>query len=492
MDDSFHIHLASNVAPETFPNNTPSDFKTPLAEELRLHGATWEVAVKDIMYPSYVSSTTTADKLYFHKYNINVDKDIPYAVKNGRYVPYTETLHTSNLKDAGNKAKYICDAVNSSYLGRRNVIQLEYREHDAKKFILHLFKYVLLSIDVSLQTYLGFNQRSFYKGSHWSWTSFNENAPTPESIDLQVRDIHALQTQTRTIKRIPDMGGAIVTADTIVTNEKSPKEHKRTFELYVSKSRLMAHIKEKGEFTAIEFDEETAKALLIEQYHPIDEKDGLIILNLDLNGKGLSDVKKHSITLYSSTPKPSTFAGMSKTPDDFIELSQNTNYKSPRDFLKQLNSKAEEFKYKFIFSPSTARFKLENQGNHCIKMTESLATILGFEVGKKQEFLFCEKAHRATYPPVLHRGINNLFIYSNIVNSVLVGNTKAPLLLTCAFKKSVQDIMVHQEFLNPTFVPISHSSIHQIDILIRDEVGQPIPFLYGKTVLTLQFRKRRI
>ena len=51
--------------------------------------------------------------------------------------------------------------------------------------------------------------------------------------------------------------------------------------------------------------------------------------------------------------------------------------------------------------------------------------------------------------------------------------------------------MVHQEFLNPTFVPVTRSNIHQVDILVRDDTGEPTPFLYGKITLTLQFRKIR-
>ena len=483
MAESFHVHLASNVAPDTFPNNTPYDFKTPLAEELRLHGAAWEVAVKDIMYPCYVSSTTTADKLYFHKYNFNLEGDIPYRVENGKYMPYIETLEFPVLKNVQDKAKYVCDVLNSTYLGKTGIIRLEYRE-ESEKFILHLYRHVLLTIDVRLQTYLGFKQRSFYKGSTWTWSPFDGNENLIRGTDIQVHEYQALQSQTLELKPFSnDVMGAFI--------EKvlPTKEVKRPFEVFISEKRFVIRIYEKGEFAIVQFDADTAKALLIEQFHVIHPKEEMLVFELDPNGKGIT-TGRHSITVYFSAPKPSTVAGLSQTPDDFIELLQNTDYKSPRDFLKQLNSKAAKFKYKFSFSPANARFQLENKGQHCIKMSESLSSILGYERNDKKEFLFCETAHQATYPPLLHRGINNLFVYSNIVNSVLVGNTKAPLLLVCAFKESSQGIMVHQEFLNPTFVPVSRSSIHQIDILVRDEVGQAIPFLYGKTVLTLQFRKR--
>ena len=121
MEESFHIHLASNVAPDTFPNNTPSDFKTPLADELHLHGGSWEVAVKDIMYPCYVSSTTAADKLYFHKYNFNIEEDIPFQLVNGRYMPHSETLSIPANQSAKHKVKTVCEVMNSSLLAKKGV-----------------------------------------------------------------------------------------------------------------------------------------------------------------------------------------------------------------------------------------------------------------------------------------------------------------------------------------------------------------------------------
>ena len=79
---------------------------------------------------------------------------------------------------------------------------------------------------------------------------------------------------------------------------------------------------------------------------------------------------------------------------------------------------------------------------------------------------------------------------SNIVNTVYVGDVKAPLLLTCPFRKDPNSNVNQLEFLNPTFTKLNRSTIRQIDIEIYDDAGALVPFLYGRTLLTLEFRKR--
>ena len=52
----FHLVLPSNVAPETFPNNEPNHFYTPLSKPLYFDGIGWRVALKEITYQNSVLS----------------------------------------------------------------------------------------------------------------------------------------------------------------------------------------------------------------------------------------------------------------------------------------------------------------------------------------------------------------------------------------------------------------------------------------------------
>ena len=123
-------------------------------------------------------------------------------------------------------------------------------------------------------------------------------------------------------------------------------------------------------------------------------------------------------------------------------------------------------------------------------MTKSLASILGYEA--LDFIIYHNGSHMADDFPLLNRGITSLYVYCNIIDSVFVGNVKAPLLLTCPFKKmDKQDFVNRLEFLNPTYISLNRKNIQRIDIGIYDDSGVLIPFLYGKTNVTLDFRRKK-
>ena len=179
----------------------------------------------------------------------------------------------------------------------------------------------------------------------------------------------------------------------------------------------------------------------------------------------------------------------SNTPIDVINVNAKETFKRPSDFVPHLNTNiANRHDVKFTFDENEQRFYLKCGRNTFVQLSKSLATILGFS--NLQTFKARPSTvHRANDFPVLDRAITSLYVYSNIVESVFIGNVKASLLLTCPFQKSTTNNVSQLEFLNPTYTKLNRSTIHQIDIAIHDEAGALVPFLYGKTVLTLTFRK---
>ena len=77
------------------------------------------------------------------------------------------------------------------------------------------------------------------------------------------------------------------------------------------------------------------------------------------------------------------------------------------------------------------RFCLHIGETHHVEMSPSLSSILGFTQDDIQSAKKFNTKIKASLFPILDRGINNLYVYSNIVESVFVGNVKAPLMLTC-------------------------------------------------------------
>ena len=156
-----------------------------------------------------------------------------------------------------------------------------------------------------------------------------------------------------------------------------------------------------------------------------------------------------------------------------------------------LNMQSKTYDYSFTFNHHVKRFELHNGSTHVIEMTKSLASILGFQSVSENRF-HPNVSVRAPEFPIFDREITALYVYTNIIDSVYIGDVQAPLLLTCPFKtKQRKEVVTQQEFLNPCYAPVNRANIQQIDIGIYDDAGALIPFLYGKTKISLHFRKRQ-
>jgi hypothetical protein len=77
-----------------------------------------------------------------------------------------------------------------------------------------------------------------------------------------------------------------------------------------------------------------------------------------------------------------------------------------------------------------------------------------------------------------------MYVYCDIASFVPVGNTKSPLLRVCNVSGSYGEI-VRVTFDRPFYVPVSRREFDTILIDIRNELGQPMPFEFGKSVVTI-------
>ena len=85
--------------------------------------------------------------------------------------------------------------------------------------------------------------------------------------------------------------------------------------------------------------------------------------------------------------------------------------------------------------------------------------------------------------------LSSMYIYSSVVDNVIVGNTLAPLLRTVVVDGTFGDLR-EKEFFNPFYKDLSQGRIEDIEISIRDDKGQLVKFEFGKTLLKFQFRKK--
>lgn len=89
-------------------------------------------------------------------------------------------------------------------------------------------------------------------------------------------------------------------------------------------------------------------------------------------------------------------------------------------------------------------------------------------------------------------GYHSLFIYSDIIQSCAVGDTFTKLLRVVEVPSSYsfgdQCVVTYD---NPQYHPLLKKDIDSIEIDIKDDSGETVPFRFGRSICTLHFRKRQ-
>ena len=553
-DANFHVHLISNVAPEIFPENNPSEFSTPLANEINLSNGEWEVAVRQIMYPTRISTTSPSDKIIIQKYAERHRDLLPFPPE------YLNSVADSNASISfkpGSIAKeklvdYVTRTINTSPWS--SMLSIEFKGN-SKKFALHVSEDdIVVVLSKELQHILGFKESHFARGSYWAWSTFKENMIVPEDIDtkLFLIDLQALHKETHNLpmsmdanrnhrmyeKTVPHLFKDTV-PDEFISEPKfsfgvNPNEGcikikplqpdmLRNFELHENKlvffrfdSNATKHLKLQKRYYY--HGEEVIRIPLVPalvkkeerkdekkkqkpKKREADENSTQLGKRRKVDTTGiavaepeetyiLDNVRAVTVEFFYLSRHADVYSRLMENPVETITLDSDIETKEPQALLSKFNQNIQVYKYKFDWLAELKRFQLTvDSPNYVVHMTKSLASVLGFDPFKT---LYTKGTYVARDSPILNREITALYVYTNIVSPVYIGDVKAPLLLTCPFKRKGSHDNVHQiEFLNPTYTPLNRNVINQIDIGIYDDAGALVPFIHGKTKVSLHFRKHR-
>jgi hypothetical protein len=85
-------------------------------------------------------------------------------------------------------------------------------------------------------------------------------------------------------------------------------------------------------------------------------------------------------------------------------------------------------------------------------------------------------------------GTRFMYVYSDISSHNYVGDIKTPLLRVFN-TEGVYGRMVTKTFLQPQYLPVSRREFETIEIQLCSELGTVMPFMAGKVVVTLHFRR---
>lgn len=165
---------------------------------------------------------------------------------------------------------------------------------------------------------------------------------------------------------------------------------------------------------------------------------------------------------------------------------QSGYYEDGTAFLETLNNP--EIGTKFSYNRTTGRLSLtfRSTGTHTFQMSHDLQNFTGFTDLPTGERSFNSVAERDFD---VNRGLNLMYVYCDIASHSIVGDTKAPLLRVCNVSGKHRDY-VRYTYTQPHYVPVGRHEFDAIEIAIYNELGKPMPFQYGKSVVTIHFRRR--
>ena len=163
------------------------------------------------------------------------------------------------------------------------------------------------------------------------------------------------------------------------------------------------------------------------------------------------------------------------------------HYERIQDLIKNINSALTKYAGKgnvtLSLNALTGKVKVQLKSKYELILFGKMSIILGFG-GKKTEI---KKTSESPYVADLQI-ISTIYVYSDIVQPQIVGDTSAKLLKTIPVEGKYGDVIT-KTFTNIEYVPIQTKSFEDMEILLRTNTGEPMPFEHGKVVITLHFRQ---
>ena len=87
----------------------------------------------------------------------------------------------------------------------------------------------------------------------------------------------------------------------------------------------------------------------------------------------------------------------------------------------------------------------------------------------------------------MNQGFDTIYIYTDVVESRIVGDSMAPLLRSLPVR-GTHGVTISDRFNNIHYVPLLRKEFGTIEI---DISGRRVPFEYGRVTVTLNFRRCR-
>ena len=171
-------------------------------------------------------------------------------------------------------------------------------------------------------------------------------------------------------------------------------------------------------------------------------------------------------------------------------------YPSMKDVVTKINTAIATFSTtiwprekwaNFKYDEFTQKISVQLRKGDNFEFSEEMKNVLGFSI----PYMIGTMMDSYTWPADevcdLDRRVRSLYVYCDILEHVPIGDVKAPLLRTVAINGKHGE-RIRQIFDKPLYVPIQKKNFDTIEIDIRSETGDIVPFQFGQSSVTLHFR----
>ena len=172
----------------------------------------------------------------------------------------------------------------------------------------------------------------------------------------------------------------------------------------------------------------------------------------------------------------------------FLTLIVNYGYyEMINDLIKSMNkafAKDTNGNITLTFNSRTEKVTVHLKNGYELAIAGKMSITLGF-AGKEIKIV------KTTVSPHVadFHGSMTIYVYCDIVQPQVIGDTNNKLLRSIPVEGKMSKV-VTRTFTNIQYVPIQTTSFEDIEILLRDGTGNPMPFEHGKVLATLHFRRQ--
>ena len=175
-------------------------------------------------------------------------------------------------------------------------------------------------------------------------------------------------------------------------------------------------------------------------------------------------------------------------------------YNTIDEIVKNLNTVFEQFKTNsgrnnaptFGYNNRTKKIFINLHHGDRLIFKPKLAAILGITDNPSTP-LYCEGEKEKWHADEifdLDGPMHSLYIYCDILEHIPVGDVVAPLLRVVGITGKQGDT-IRKTYDKPMYVPVRMKNFDSIEIDIRTDTGESVPFQYGKSEVILHFKLRK-